>query len=98
MSIASCRRACTGISLAYCAVIIFSSNGGSRYTLSMQKTYYFRTEANFVCGVGDCTVGVKSKCISGLLYVLEICNLWKRNPLCLDFTVNKFFYEITSNE
>ena len=37
---------------------------------------------------------LKSKCIPVLLYVLEVCNLSKRDLQSLDFTVNRFFYEI----
>ena len=37
---------------------------------------------------------LKSKCIPVLLYGLEVCNLSKRDLQSLDFTVNRFFYEI----
>jgi len=40
----------------------------------------------------------EKKCIPMLLYALEVCNLSKRDLQALDFSVNRFFYEITSNE
>ena len=37
---------------------------------------------------------LKQKCLPILLYALDVCNLNKRTMQSLDFTINRFFYEI----
>jgi len=40
-------------------------------------------------------LGLKAKkCLPILLYALDVCNLNKRTMQSLDFTINRFFYEI----
>ena len=40
---------------------------------------------------------LKHKCLPILLYALEVCNLDKRILQSLDFTVNRFFYEVVQD-
>ena len=40
---------------------------------------------------------LKHKCLPILLYALEVCNLDKRISQSLDFTVNRFFYEVVQD-
>jgi len=37
---------------------------------------------------------LKQKCLPIFLYALDVCNLDKRSTQSLDFTFNRFFYEV----